>query len=124
MLFRWHRARASDAVLTAAALHERLVTGEDRRKVLKLRLPDDRGWTGGERELVRRVLADAALEAGRPVRLSASGIRRRLSLLAASERHDAACVARCFGFSHEHQPEWRESAASRRSAWPAPVPQE
>ena len=103
VLHRWHRAEANAGAvpLTAAALHARLVAREDRRRPLELHLPDGRVWQGGEREVIRRLLGEPALEAGRIVRLSDNGIRRRLRQLSADQRLDLACTAWAFGFSDE-----------------------
>ena len=107
VIHRWHRARRVEAArvargeppFTAARLAARLQRQTDRRKLLTLVLPDGRCWSGGERELVGRVLADGALEASRPERLSASGVRRRLRLLSRFERRHPGSVRQAFGFA-------------------------
>ena len=103
MIHRWHQVRRQLVQawkrLSPAALHRRLTTRTDRRKVLRLVLPDGRIWTGGERELARRVLDNSRLEAARPRRLSRSGIRRRLRMLTLQDRGNAALVAEAFGFA-------------------------
>ncbi len=105
VLHRWHRAQADaelyEEELTPEELHARLVTCQDRRNVLLLDLPDGRDWRGGERELIRRLFADPALEAERAVRLSESGIRRRLRLLSEDERLDGLWLLWAFGFLEE-----------------------
>ncbi len=106
LMHRWHRIRRRMQhrfeLLSPAALYQRLTTGTDRRNVLRLMLPDGRVWTGGERDLVRRVLDEPGLEAARPCRLSESGIRRRLRTLTLHERNDAKLVAEAFGFAPAH----------------------
>ena len=103
VMHRWHRAltqTSHDAVLLSPQqLFERLTSDVDRRKLLRLELPDGRVWVGGEREIIPRVLDDAVLEASRACRLSASGVRRRLRLLMSEERRDPKKVAAAFGFS-------------------------
>jgi hypothetical protein len=103
IIHRWHQVRRQLATgcerLSPTALYDRLTTKTDRRKLLRLVLPDGRVWSGGERELARRVLDDVALEAARPCRLSESGIRRRLRVLTLRERADPALVAAAFGFA-------------------------
>ena len=98
---RWHaaiRAGLDPATMSPAALLDYLVTGKDRRRLITLRLPDGRSMTGGERELVRRVLSDPDLAASRATPLSESGIRRRLRLLPECGRQDLRKVAAAFGF--------------------------
>lgn len=105
VMHRWHRAltqTAHDAApLSPQQLFERLTYDTDRRKLVRLELSIGRIWTGGEREIVRRVLDDAALEASRACRLSASGIRRRLRQLTSEERRDQAKLCVAFGFGGE-----------------------
>lgn len=101
VLHRWHaasRAGLDPATLSPTALLARLVTAEDRRRLVTLCLPDGRSWNGGERDLVRRVLGDPDLAASRAILLSESGIRRRLRLLPDCERQDPVKVAAAFGF--------------------------
>ena len=101
ILYRWHdtvRRGFDPARMSPVALFQRLTTGQDRRCFVMLQLPDGSRWTGGERELIRRVLSDASLDANRVPRLSESGIRRRLRLLPDHDRHDPAKVAIAFGF--------------------------
>jgi len=97
-----HRCKRAEAVQSGAwspaAMYRFLTTRIERRKVVRLALPDGRTWIGGERELIRRMLRDDVLEASRARRLSASGIRRRLRLLQPAERNDAS-VAWAFGFN-------------------------
>lgn len=101
ILHRWHaafRVGLDPATMSPAVLLERLVTAEDRRRLITLRLPDSQCMTGGERELVRQVLGDPELAASRAVLLSESGIRRRLRLLPECDRQDPSKVAVAFGF--------------------------
>jgi hypothetical protein len=53
----------------------------DRRVVLQAALSDGTILAGGQRELVRRVLTDPALQHLRHARIGESGLRRRLRLL-------------------------------------------
>jgi hypothetical protein len=108
VIHRWHRIRSEEAQreeqdlppLTPLEVHERLTAQPaERRKVLALLLPDGRVWRGGERELIRQLFADYAIEASRTERLSESGIRRRLRHLAADERNDPKLVRHAFGFT-------------------------
>ena len=102
IIHRWHatiRAGMDPARLPPHRLHRLLVTAVERRKLVTLNCPDGRVRRGGERELARWVLSDAALEAGRTVRLSESGIQRRLRTLSAVERMCPDRVAWAFGFS-------------------------
>lgn len=103
VIHRWHQIQRQLAQgckrLTPAALYRGLTTRTDRRKLLRLVLPDGRVWTEGERELARRVLSDPRLEAARPCRLSESGIRRRVRMLTVRDRADTALVATAFGFA-------------------------
>ena len=102
VMHRWHRTltqTAHDAApLSPEQLFERLTSDVDRRKLVRLDLPDGRVWMGGEREIIRRVLDDTALEASRACRLSTSGIRRRLRQLTPEERRDSVRIAAAFGF--------------------------
>ena len=101
VIYRWHAA-VRDGLdpgwLSTCQLFHLLVTCCERRKVLTLTLPDGRSWSGGERELIRRLMADADLEASRAEHLSVSGIRRRLRTLAVADRGIPGCVAWAFGF--------------------------
>ncbi len=102
IIHRWHaavRAGQDPARFSPAALLELLTRRTDRRCCLTLQLPDGRTWTGGERELVRRIMADPAVEPSRAERLSESGIRRRLRCLEPGERHSRARVRWAFGFT-------------------------
>ena len=107
VIHRWHRARAVEAEqvargeppLSAADMVDRLRAATDRRKQVRLVLPDGRHWAGGERDLIRRVFADVPLEASRSERLSGSGIRRRLRLLSDADRQRQELVRQAFGFA-------------------------
>ena len=117
VIHRWHRARAVEAEqvargeppLSAAEMADRLRAATDRRKPLDLILPDGRCWTGGERDLIRRVFANTPLKASRLERLSESGIRRRLRLLSDADRQRQDLVWRAFGLApaggHGEDPE-------------------
>ncbi len=103
VLHRWHRMqrrlRQGGPPMSPSLLHRWLTATTDRRRPVRLVLPDGRIFSGGERDVVRRVLGDAALEASRRCRLSESGVRRRLRLLTDLDRMDSARVARAFGFT-------------------------
>ncbi len=103
VIHRWHRAHATirgqaSPPLSPKALFHKLTVGSDRRKPLRLVLPDGTVVTGGERELIRRVLADRELAAARRPRLTESGIRRRIRTLTGEQRVSPAQVGWAFGF--------------------------
>ncbi len=100
VLHRWHRVRKANcgSHLSPAALIKLLVARTDRRNHLELRLPDGRILTGGEREIVRQVLGNPALEPSRSTRLSEGGVRRRLRLLSAKDRRNPDRLRWAFGF--------------------------
>ena len=102
VMHRWHRAMAqadlNGDLPSPSELFERLTSGTDRRKLVRLHLPNGRVWTGGEREVIRHVLNDTVLEALRACRLSEAGIRRRLRQLTPEERRDPVRIAAAFGF--------------------------
>lgn len=74
---------------------KRLITEEDRRIPIQLRL-DDRILDGGIREVVRQVLGNAELETSRDERLGESAIRARLRR---ADMSDATQVRWAFGFA-------------------------
>ncbi|WP_157986051.1 GIY-YIG nuclease family protein [Teichococcus vastitatis] len=84
--------------LTRAGLLEALIRRPCREIILRLRLPDGRTLSGGVRALVRQVLEDAELAAGRPEPLGASAIRARLRRLPDWPRPGEAGIAWAFGF--------------------------
>ena len=99
VLHRWHQALGAGVDISdEGALCDWLRTGQDRRKVLGLILPDATLWTGGYRELVRRLLADPHWEPRRSTRLGESGIRGRLRRLSQLELADVHQVRGAFGF--------------------------
>ena len=83
VLHRYHRLeRERDgSALTRGAVLAALTRRSDRRRIITLALPDGRRLSGGVREVIRAVLADAEVEQSRPERLGLSAIRARLRRL-------------------------------------------
>ena len=101
VIARWHRMQQHQAhdstPPSPTAIHEWLTTDVETKDTLALRLPDRRLWFGGYRELARRVLSDTKLEAARPARLKAAGMKGRLYRMTDQERDDPDMVAWAFG---------------------------
>ncbi len=98
VIHRWHQAaRLGLDFDDTQEISNFLQTGQDRRKILSLHLPDGTVWKGGHRELARRVLA-SEWEPERSRRLSEAGIRRRLRRLSPDQLSDPSHVAWAFGF--------------------------
>ena len=98
IIHRMQRVRRSGQSVSPKRLHSLLTTPMDRRTVMRLELPGGESWTGGQRELIRRLFARPDLEAARRERLSESSIRRRLRLLGTEDWWSAEAVRRAFGF--------------------------
>lgn len=84
------------AVLPDEDLIEQLTIPKDRRRIITLTLPNGEVLTGGEREVIRRVLGDTGLSATRMERLGESAIRRRLRLVKCSS---GSPISWSFGFA-------------------------
>ena len=97
IIHRMQRVRPSGQSVSPRRLRTLLTTATDRRTVMRLELPGGERWTGGQRELIRRLFARPDLEAARRERLSESGIRRRLRLLGTEDGGAAEAVRRAFG---------------------------
>ena len=98
VIHRMQRVRRSGQIVSPRRLHKLLTTPTDRRTVIRLDLPGGESWTGGQRDLIRRLFARPELEAARRERLSESGIRRRLRLLGTEKWWSAEAVRQAFGF--------------------------
>ncbi len=99
ILRRWHQvARRADVATDPSALASWLQTSQDRRKILRLVLPDGTAWEGGYRELTRHLLAHPQWEAQRTRRLGESGIKRRLRRQSEADQADPRQVRWAFGF--------------------------
>lgn len=98
--YRYHQLKDPDSMIDSD-LVAHLISDQDRRRMLTLALPDGRVLTGGEREVVRQVLADPLIAWSRPERLSESGVRRRLRLI---PDNDGPAIQWAFGFAPEARP--------------------
>ena len=82
-----------------------LTTQQDRRIVLKLEVGPGVVWSGGVRELIRRVLDNTAVESRRLERIGCSAIRYRLRLVPGwPDRIESRCVRWAFGFEAPVRP--------------------
>ena len=99
VLYRWHQAlRSGLDISDRGAFSAWLRSDQNRRKLVELVLPDGTVWTGGYRELIRRLLAHPLWEAHRWTRLGDSGIHRRLRRLSEADRSDVDRIRWAFGF--------------------------
>jgi hypothetical protein len=96
--YRWHRMQRATQDLTDAEVSQYLLTSTDRRRLLRLVLPDGTQWQGGCRELVRRLLQAPDLCAQRSLPLSESGIFRRVRSLTGDELTSVKKLRWAFGY--------------------------